>query len=88
MIYLQIGSFVQCEVLFLEDWWLKAIFNNSFSRLKRVLACYDPSEPILLGERYGYGINFNSYGYEYITGGGGYAVDKSFIDLWIVNTLF
>ena len=41
----------------------------SVPRLRRLLACYDPKEPILLGERYGYGCNTGN-GYEYITGGG------------------
>ncbi|KAI0236204.1 Beta-1,3-glucosyltransferase, partial [Lamellibrachia satsuma] len=42
----------------------------SVPRLRRLLACYDPTEPVALGERYGYGVNAN-YGYDYVTGGGG-----------------
>ncbi|KAI0214809.1 Beta-1,3-glucosyltransferase [Lamellibrachia satsuma] len=42
----------------------------SVPRLRRLLACYDPTEPIALGERYGYGVNAN-YGYDYVTSGGG-----------------
>jgi len=53
----------------------------SFSRLKKVLACYDPSEPILLGERYGYGINYQGYGYEYITGGGGMILSRRGVEM-------
>ena len=43
---------------------------DSVPRLRRLLACYDPTEPVALGERYGYGVNAN-YGYDYVTGGGG-----------------
>ena len=42
---------------------------HSAPRLQRLLACYDPNEVTLLGERYGYGLT-GGYGYEYITGGG------------------
>ena len=41
----------------------------SVPRLRRLLACYSPDQPILLGEVYG----FNAYsdmGYSYVTGGG------------------
>lgn len=49
-------------------------FFNGFSyysifRLRRLLSCYDPNEPVFLGERYGYGLGTG--GYSYITGGGG-----------------
>ncbi|KAK2574340.1 Beta-1 [Acropora cervicornis] len=45
----------------------------SVPRLLALLACYDPNEVTLLGERYGYGLT-QGYGYEYITGGGRYFV--------------
>lgn len=45
--------------------------SRSVPRLQKLLACYDPKEPTLLGERYGYGLT-GGFGYEYITGGGRY----------------
>ena len=44
--------------------------HYSIERLRKLLACYDPSEPVALGERYGYAVP-RGYGYDYITGGGG-----------------
>lgn len=44
---------------------------SSAPRLQQLLSCYDPNEIILLGERYGYGVS-TGFGYEYVTGGGGY----------------
>lgn len=41
----------------------------SLPRLQVLLSCYNPSEPVCLGERYGYGLSQG--GYSYITGGGG-----------------
>lgn len=41
----------------------------SLPRLQVLLSCYDPSEPVCLGERYGYSLSQG--GYSYITGGGG-----------------
>ncbi|XP_066476372.1 beta-1,3-glucosyltransferase [Tiliqua scincoides] len=52
--------------------WLVIVDDDtliSIFRLRKLLSCYDPSEPVILGERYGYGLN--SGGYSYITGGGG-----------------
>ena len=48
---------------------LEPFFSHSVPRLQKLLACYDPKEVTLLGERYGYGLT-GGYGYEYITGGG------------------
>ncbi|CAM9522916.1 unnamed protein product [Lampetra planeri] len=42
----------------------------SVPRLQKLLSCYDPTEPVYLGERYGYGL-LTGGGYSYITGGGG-----------------
>jgi hypothetical protein len=53
-----------------HDQYSRFYFSRSVPRLRRFLACYDPKEKILLGERYGYGCNA-AHGYEYITGGGG-----------------
>uniref|UniRef100_A0A7N8X067 Beta 3-glucosyltransferase a n=1 Tax=Mastacembelus armatus TaxID=205130 RepID=A0A7N8X067_9TELE len=52
--------------------WLLIVDDDtliSIPRLQVLLSCYDPSEPVCLGERYGYGLSQG--GYSYITGGGG-----------------
>ncbi|KAJ8912929.1 hypothetical protein NQ315_017259, partial [Exocentrus adspersus] len=42
----------------------------SISRFQHLLTCYNASESVALGERYGYSVH-SSRGYNYITGGGG-----------------
>ncbi|XP_046840897.1 beta-1,3-glucosyltransferase-like isoform X2 [Xenia sp. Carnegie-2017] len=62
--------------------WLVVVDDDSImsvSRLRRLLACYNSKEKILLGERYGYGCNAGR-GYEYITGGGGMVLSKVLVD--------
>ncbi|XP_037402825.1 beta-1,3-glucosyltransferase isoform X2 [Pygocentrus nattereri] len=52
--------------------WLLLVDDDtliSLPRLRRLLHCYDPSEAVSVGERYGYGLSQG--GYSYITGGGG-----------------
>ncbi|KAK3531160.1 hypothetical protein QTP70_013256 [Hemibagrus guttatus] len=49
--------------------WKGTINAESLPRLQALLSCYDPTEPVFLGERYGYGLGQG--GYSYITGGGG-----------------
>ncbi|XP_027900946.1 beta 3-glucosyltransferase a [Xiphophorus couchianus] len=52
--------------------WLVIVDDDtliSLPRLRILLSCYDPSAPVCLGERYGYGLSQG--GYSYITGGGG-----------------
>uniref|UniRef100_A0AAY4E359 Fringe-like glycosyltransferase domain-containing protein n=1 Tax=Denticeps clupeoides TaxID=299321 RepID=A0AAY4E359_9TELE len=52
--------------------WLLIVDDDtliSLPRLQALLGCYDPKEPVCLGERYGYGLSQG--GYSYITGGGG-----------------
>uniref|UniRef100_A0A672ME21 Fringe-like glycosyltransferase domain-containing protein n=1 Tax=Sinocyclocheilus grahami TaxID=75366 RepID=A0A672ME21_SINGR len=52
--------------------WLLIVDDDtliSLPRLQALLSCYDFSEPVCLGERYGYGLGQG--GYSYITGGGG-----------------
>ncbi|XP_077996496.1 beta-1,3-glucosyltransferase-like [Glandiceps talaboti] len=65
---------------FKDDPWLKKIpwlvitdddTILSVSRLQRLLSCYNPDEPVFLGERYGFGHTKSGWGYDYITGGGG-----------------
>lgn len=52
--------------------WLLIVDDDtliSLPRLQALLSCYESSEPLCLGERYGYGLGQG--GYSYITGGGG-----------------
>ncbi|NP_001289177.1 beta-1,3-glucosyltransferase precursor [Danio rerio] len=52
--------------------WLLIVDDDtliSLPRLRRLLSCYDPTEAVSVGERYGYGLSRD--GYSYITGGGG-----------------
>ncbi|XP_031351998.1 beta-1,3-glucosyltransferase [Photinus pyralis] len=42
----------------------------SVARIQKFLSCYNDSEQIVLGERYGFNV-YNEDGYNYITGGGG-----------------
>ncbi|XP_068123138.1 beta-1,3-glucosyltransferase isoform X3 [Hyperolius riggenbachi] len=52
--------------------WLVIVDDDtliSLPRLQKLLSCYDSSEAVFLGERYGYGLS--ARGYNYITGGGG-----------------
>ncbi|XP_071944108.1 beta-1,3-glucosyltransferase-like [Antedon mediterranea] len=51
----------------------------SVSRLQQYLSCYDPTESVLLGERYGFGFLKNGYGYDYLTGGGGMIFSRAAI---------
>lgn len=53
----------------------------SVSRMLQLLRCYDHAEPIVLGERYGYGLS-KGYGYSYITGGGGMVMSRKAISEW------
>ncbi|KAM8802572.1 beta-1,3-glucosyltransferase isoform 3-T3 [Rhynchonycteris naso] len=58
--------------------WLVIVDDDtliSISRLQHLLSCYESSEPVFLGERYGYGLGTG--GYSYITGGGGLMVARS-----------
>ncbi|XP_051783150.1 beta 3-glucosyltransferase a [Erpetoichthys calabaricus] len=55
-----------------ETKWLVIVDDDtliSVPRLQKLLGCYNPNEPVFLGERYGYGLGTG--GYSYITGGGG-----------------
>ncbi|KAJ8368502.1 hypothetical protein SKAU_G00085300 [Synaphobranchus kaupii] len=58
--------------------WLLIVDDDtliSLPRLQALLRCYQPSEPVCLGERYGYGLGQG--GYSYITGGGGMVFSRS-----------
>ncbi|XP_049324905.1 beta-1,3-glucosyltransferase [Astyanax mexicanus] len=52
--------------------WLLIVDDDtliSLPRLRKLLRCYNPGEPVCVGERYGYGLSQG--GYSYVTGGGG-----------------
>ncbi|KAJ8280143.1 hypothetical protein GJAV_G00051010 [Gymnothorax javanicus] len=58
--------------------WLLIVDDDtliSLPRLQALLGCYDSSEPVCLGERYGYGLSQG--GYSYITGGGGMVFSRA-----------
>ncbi|RMC07236.1 hypothetical protein DUI87_16693 [Hirundo rustica rustica] len=58
--------------------WLVVVDDDtliSIFRLRQLLSCYDPNEPVFLGERYGYGLGTG--GYSYITGGGGMVFSRT-----------
>ncbi|KAL9866457.1 beta-1,3-glucosyltransferase isoform 4-T4 [Geothlypis trichas] len=58
--------------------WLVVVDDDtliSILRLRKLLSCYDPNEPVFLGERYGYGLGTG--GYSYITGGGGMVFSRT-----------
>ncbi|KAJ8985051.1 hypothetical protein NQ317_016962, partial [Molorchus minor] len=55
------------------------ILSKDVSRIQQLLTCYDASEEVALGERYGY--NVHSFrGYNYITGGGGMVFSRPLLD--------
>ncbi|XP_056141306.1 beta-1,3-glucosyltransferase [Lampris incognitus] len=57
--------------------WLLIVDDDtliSLPRLRRLLRCYDPRDPVSLGERYGYGSTHQ--GYSYTTGGGGIVLSR------------
>ncbi|EFX70449.1 hypothetical protein DAPPUDRAFT_61357, partial [Daphnia pulex] len=49
-------------------------------KLQEFLSCHDPSQPLLIGQRYGYASGHN-YGYDYITGGGGMVLSRPAVQL-------
>ncbi|XP_041349949.1 beta-1,3-glucosyltransferase-like [Gigantopelta aegis] len=65
-----------------EPWLLIADDDTiiSLKQLRKLLACYDAKEVVVMGERYGYGVA-KGYGYNYITGGGGMVFSKPAVKL-------
>ncbi|TKC34608.1 hypothetical protein EI555_012246, partial [Monodon monoceros] len=57
--------------------WLVIVDDDTLIRLQHLLSCYDASEPVFLGERYGYGLGTG--GYSYVTGGGGMVFSREAI---------
>jgi len=63
--------------------WVLIADDDTFihlGRLRRLLACYNPSQAVALGERYGYGVRRNGRGYDYITMGGGMVLSQPAIE--------
>ena len=46
----------------------------SVAKLAKLLNCYDPSNPIILGQRYGFKVNRGFQGYDYPTGNTGLGI--------------
>lgn len=55
------------------DWLVVADDDTLFSvaRTSRLLGCFDPDEPVALGERYGFQVASGEFGYDFPTGGAG-----------------
>uniref|UniRef100_A0A8C6N0M0 Beta-1,3-glucosyltransferase n=1 Tax=Mus spicilegus TaxID=10103 RepID=A0A8C6N0M0_MUSSI len=67
--------------------WLVIVDDDtliSISRLRHLLSCYDSSDPVFLGERYGYGLGTG--GYSYVTGGGGMVFSREAIRRLLVSS--
>uniref|UniRef100_A0A8R1DUN7 N-acetylgalactosaminide beta-1,3-galactosyltransferase n=1 Tax=Caenorhabditis japonica TaxID=281687 RepID=A0A8R1DUN7_CAEJA len=53
----------------------------SWTRLKKMLAAYDPDDAIIIGERYGFGFGMQGdSGYDYPTGGSGMIFSRSAVE--------
>jgi len=58
--------------------WLVIVDDDtifSVARMLQMLSCYNHQHNIVIGERYGFGLN-TGYGYSYITGGGGMVMSR------------
>ena len=65
--------------------WLVIADDDSIiglSALVKLLNCYNSDDPIVLGERYGYGLT-SARGYSYITGGGSMVMSRGAIKAWV-----
>ena len=64
------------------DWLIIADDDTilSVQKLLQYLHCYDPTENIHLGQRYGYKVSSGNHGYDYITGGGGMIFSKAMVN--------
>lgn len=58
------------------------IIFRSMGRLTRLLTCYNPANPVALGERYGFRVrqrNANA-GYDFLTGGAGVVFSRPLVE--------
>lgn len=55
------------------------VYVCSVHRLQQLLSCYDVTDAIALGERYGYNV-YSEQGYNYITGGGGTVLSRALLN--------
>ena len=65
--------------------WLVIADDDSIiglSALLKLLNCYKPNVPMVLGERYGFGL-LSDYGYAYITGGGSMVLSRAAVEAWV-----
>ena len=65
--------------------WLVIADDDSIiglAQMVKLLNCYKPNIPTVLGERYGFGLN-SGRGYGYITGGGSMVMSRGAINAWI-----
>nr|XP_012224252.1 PREDICTED: beta-1,3-glucosyltransferase [Linepithema humile] len=51
----------------------------SVVRLLRLLTCYNPKHPVVIGERYGFRMWDSHHGYQYLTGGAGIALSAPLV---------
>ncbi|KAK9297277.1 hypothetical protein QLX08_008996 [Tetragonisca angustula] len=63
------------------DWLIISDDDTIFSvaRMLRLLTCYNPKSLVAIGERYGFQLWDNAYGYEYLTGGAGVALSTPLV---------
>jgi UDP-glucose:O-linked fucose beta-1,3-glucosyltransferase len=61
----------------------KSWHDNSISSLSEYIGCFDKSDYIYLGERYGYDLFSDDHGYNYITGGGAIVFNVKTVEKFI-----
>ncbi|GFQ98318.1 beta-1,3-glucosyltransferase [Trichonephila clavata] len=67
--------------------WLTIVDDDtllSFPRLIKLLSCYNSTDDVVIGERYGYSIS-NSFGYNYPTGGSGMIFSRPSLEKLITH---
>ncbi|PRD29938.1 UNVERIFIED_CONTAM: Beta-1,3-glucosyltransferase [Trichonephila clavipes] len=67
--------------------WLTIVDDDtllSFQRLIKLLSCYNSTDDVVIGERYGYSIS-NSFGYNYPTGGSGMIFSRPSLEKLITH---
>lgn len=67
--------------------WLTIVDDDtllSFQRLSKLLSCYNSTDDVVIGEKYGYSIS-DSFGYNYPTGGSGIIFSKPSLEKLITH---